>query len=442
VTEGVPQEFREAAELGQRGQWRDGWSVALAGPIACGALAFLEGVPLPLVATFAAGAGLAGAGLLIKAGVSKRPCKRMLAEPSSIVWYYTPRKNSVKVGLDDGSLVHLVPERDGEEDLMDILAGLAPGAAQGFSQELQAQFKQNPASLRTLFAEPDPTHGDPKATELRAALEAGNWKPTAKWLGRLDDHAEREFYVYVLSDQSGKPDWLDAWVEADPRSADALLMRGAHLVSWSWEARGMGWGHEVGRSSYELFVERLQLAEKDLYDVVDLSPDDPLPWSYLLRISRGLGDPQEKAEELYQEFLKRGRSLREGHAQYLQTAASKWGGETQAVLKRMMALPQGHQHREGLIAEAHIEMHLEDDSHFQDEKELAQLERCFGNFTHHGRFADRNLNALACALWLAGSDELACQAFHRIGGQLTTIPWRVFDVPGLAFQQASLEVGI
>lgn len=73
---------------------------------------------------------------------------------SSIVWLYVHRQRGqsaaswIVVGFDDGKQDRVDADVGREEAVLTALAGLAPRATLGFSPEIEARFRQAPASLR------------------------------------------------------------------------------------------------------------------------------------------------------------------------------------------------------------------------------------------------------------------------------------------------------
>ena len=134
----------------------------------------------------------------------------------------------------------------------------------------------------------DPARGDQAGRWLLEQIEHGHWQAARDLLDRTPDPDDRHFYVTLASNQQGRPEWLDAWVAAEPHAGTPLLVRGAHGIHWAWEARGAGRAEDTARDAFKVFWERLELAEADLREAAARNPGDPTPWAFLVVSCRGL----------------------------------------------------------------------------------------------------------------------------------------------------------
>ena len=65
----------------------------------------------------------------------------------------------------------------------------------------------------------DPLAGDAVAHRFRAELAEGRWQEFHDFLAADRDWTSRDFYVSKLSDITGRPGWLEEWIQARPGSS-------------------------------------------------------------------------------------------------------------------------------------------------------------------------------------------------------------------------------
>jgi hypothetical protein len=283
----------------------------------------------------------------------------------------------------------------------------------------------------------DPTFGDPVARRIRDELARGSTETVRRVLATTADPDLRSFYVSVATDWPGRPGWLDAWVAAEPRCAEAHLLRGVHGIGWAWEARGAARADHTGRDRFALFFERLGPADADLQKAADLAPRDPEPWAHLVTTARGLQLGKEDLARRFMEVIARHPWHRRAHTQMLQGLARKWSGSHTLMFnfarERALTAPEGSP-LGGLIVEAHFEMWIdldsepEQDAYFRNLTVLAELHAAADRsvrspywrpYRHDGRAH----NLFAAAFALAGDFPAAAHQFAAAQGQITQEPW-------------------
>jgi hypothetical protein len=207
----------------------------------------------------------------------------------------------------------------------------------------------------------DPGVGDPLARELAGDVGRADMSRTNELLlqlreGRWDD---RDFYCDILGERSLRQ-VLDAWCEHDAGSQVAFLLRGRQAIAWAWEARGKGSSDTVSDEGWNLFHQRLRLAEADLAQAARLDPADPTPYVYMLTTARGLGLGPEAARQRFQAVLDRDPRHFNGNKQMLTTLTEKWGGSHDAMFgfARSAAEASPRSDLWTLIILAHIERWL------------------------------------------------------------------------------------
>ena len=120
-------------------------------------------------------------------------------------------------------------------------------------------------------------------------------------------------------------DHLNEWVQREPKSAIAHLMRAwyYHETAWSVRAQDVGW--KIPTALYEEFKNDLRLAAADVRESISLNPQ--IPWSrYLvLLIATGGGDTPV-AEPAFQSGINAFPEYYELYRLRLYSLTPKWGG--------------------------------------------------------------------------------------------------------------------
>jgi hypothetical protein len=294
----------------------------------------------------------------------------------------------------------------------------------------------------------DPARGDEAGRWLLDQLAGGNWRAARDLLDRIPDPDDRYFYVSLCASLPGRPEWLDEWVSAEERSGTALLIRGAHAISWAWEARGAASAEETGTTAFRTFWERLELAEADLREAAARDPVDPTPAAFLVRSCRGLELGLEELADRFKEVLARHLWHRGAHSQMVQGLSEKWGGSHALMLNFAREAAAGSPGGSGLatvVAEAHIECYLATDDadrqrrYFEAPEVLDELHRVADWSVHHpGWLArpgwPRDHNLLAFCFAMGGDHAAAARHFEAVGDVVTADPWQYIDgEPGRPF---------
>jgi len=283
----------------------------------------------------------------------------------------------------------------------------------------------------------DPTMGDRSGRWLRDELNRENWQAARDLLHHVEDPDDRYFYTVLCADRQGRPEWLDAWVAAEPTAGTPLLVRGAHAVYWAWEARGGAGADQTSEAAFRTFHERLELAEADLRAAAARSPSDPTPWTFLVTTCRGLEHGLEELATRFEEVLARHPGHRAAHSQMLQGVAAKWGGSELLMFNFAREAASTSQAGSGLasiLAEAHIEQWLSLDGdeqvrYFERQDVLTELHQAADWSVRHpswqphpGWPRDHNLFAFCFAL----GDDFPAAAYHfqAVGDLVTASPWQ------------------
>ena len=301
-----------------------------------------------------------------------------------------------------------------------------------------------------------PMSGDPLAFRIKADLDQGRWQDFHDFLEATRDWGMRSFYVTQLSGSvPGRPDWIDEWVAARPRSAVALLFRGAHGVSWAWEARGSGRAKSVREEAWPLFHGRLVDADRDLARAAALDDADPTPHAHSLTAAMGLSLGLTEARRRFGEAIRRDPWHNGAHSRMIQVTAAKWAGSHEDMLGfarwASARVPEGR----GLhyvIPLAHIERWLDLSSepndgkvrargYFRAEEVRAEIRQAALRSIYSPRYVPSlntisERNAFAMALRLMHDYAAQLDQMQLIGPLIQRAPWHYHGDPGAAYERA------
>ena len=148
----------------------------------------------------------------------------------------------------------------------------------------------------------------------RSKLDAGNLSPFNAFMGSLT-HGNDPVLLNHLNE----------WVQQQPQSVLAYLMRADYYFDTGWNLRGTDVGSRIPTEIYAMFVENEQLATADLRKAIDLNPR--IPWSYfkLLCAVSGEGDSDE-VQDVFEMAIKAYPGYYSLYKQRLYTLTPKWGG--------------------------------------------------------------------------------------------------------------------
>ncbi|TDD60300.1 hypothetical protein E1263_11825 [Kribbella antibiotica] len=297
----------------------------------------------------------------------------------------------------------------------------------------------------------DPCMGDPLARSFCDALGRRDW-PTARQILLGTDHPDdRCFLLDACGSVPDVQDWISTVAAADPL---AQLVRGCHAVAWAWQARGQYSVKYTQAEQFQLFFERLRLAESSLYDVVEANPDEVAAWAFLVRTARGLQLDLEDGEFRFQQAISRHATNLKAHAEWLQTNCQKWSGSHDRMFhlarSAATAAPDGNM-LHALIPLAHLEVMIELEGtasrlYLARPEVQAELRAAADRSVLHPAADLRPgwplyFNTFAMAFANAGDRPAAAAVFARLGDQITANPWGyVGGNPAKNFRKARANV--
>ncbi|MBF9067128.1 hypothetical protein [Streptacidiphilus fuscans] len=319
-----------------------------------------------------------------------------------------------------------------------------------------AQGKRSQARVRSSGPRPVSVHhdyDDPELAELLKAAGRADWDATAAVLRPCRDRGDHNRLIWLIGcieDHGG-----EFLVRVGERRADDALARtvcGARHVAWAWEARTRAQASHVSREQFELFHERLRMAEEHLYAAVELDPESAAPWCSLTVASRGLQHGSDVTRRRFEAGVRRAPTDLGLHAAMLQQVCAKWGGsheEMHAFARESLVKSPPGSGIGALTAFAHIEHWLdlpqvERGAYIRTPDVVEELRRAAAVSVLHADYAPTEspfpaLNAFAMAFWLAGDLNSARPLFERIGDHPTRYPWGFYGNAGQAFANARQE---
>ena len=295
----------------------------------------------------------------------------------------------------------------------------------------------------------DLSSGDARAARLLEAVRTDHVEGVRDTLAEVSDAAERERLTHLLTDVPGHEKLFDAWVEIDPDSHLARLSRGAYWVGHAWEARGAAFSEYVEEDAWEVFFDRLRVAEDDLHQAAEMDPTDPVPWSHLLTSGRGLQVPKEELWIRYEEAQRRQPWLVETHMQLLQSLCAKWYGSDEESVDFAHTTdreaPPGAAAR-AVVPMAYIEvwlaMNSRDDQDHDAYRGSSGVRKEIQEAADRSVFADGfsddlpsvyALNVFAMGFYLFGDEDNAKRIVQRLGTRRTDFPWAYFNDPDAVY---------
>ncbi|MBC9711019.1 hypothetical protein H9Y04_00325 [Streptomyces sp. TRM66268-LWL] len=309
--------------------------------------------------------------------------------------------------------------------------GDAAGAPQGLAPR---KGKHGVVTLRAL--------GDPRVLALVEAADAGDWAGV-KAAAAPFDLGREQAVLGELSDVAGLEEWIVRAADEDKEHrATALLISGMRHVHWGWEARTSARAVDVSREQWQIFYERLRIAEEHLLEAAELRPDWITPWRHLLTSGRGMSVDRCVKEARLDAGLRRDPLNTSIHLEWISQLQPRWGGEPGEALeyarKAFAAAPDGHPLGTA-VAMAYVENWVESDDGdcLEDPRIRTELREAAERSILHPAYRRHlgwhgDFNIFAMALSLAGSST-AAKVFRELDGVFTEWPWTFMADPQKAY---------
>lgn len=287
----------------------------------------------------------------------------------------------------------------------------------------------------------------PVLVDLKAAVSSADWPRLQRFLEPLQGD-ELAFYLTRLSRFSGRPGWLDAWVDALPHSPIPWLFRGRHAGQWAWEARTDRPAAEVSPEAWTLFHERLHRSRNDLMRAVQLAPDEATPYALLITVAMGEGQPPTVSRQLFEAALERCPQHRVAWENYLYSQTHRWSRRPAEDSMReaheyCRQLPEGHS-LWSLVPQAAINLAIDKGLSPKAMSGNPGLVYCVVEAYTRGLGSPRYQEALttledrnlfAFTLDCCGRHDLARREFEKLGLRKSEYPWSLFQDPDQQFRE-------
>jgi len=123
---------------------------------------------------------------------------------------------------------------------------------------------------------------------------------------------------------------LTFWVESDPQSTVALLIRAECYYETAWATRGTDFASTISDDHMQAFHDYLHKADGDIRKSLALNPN--IPWSYYLWVMvTSSADNSRESEEVFQASIKRFPGYYPLYQRRLELMAPRWGGSVGAM---------------------------------------------------------------------------------------------------------------
>jgi hypothetical protein len=287
----------------------------------------------------------------------------------------------------------------------------------------------------------DPAFGDPELARLRQAMSIGDWPTVRAPFERAGGPDDLATLIDVAKSVPGCEEWLPDVVRADLNATLPLLLYGARVIAWAWHARTSLLAKYISRDQFEVFFERLAIAEDSLQGVVWREPRNTAAWHQLVITARGLQLGIDEARRRFDQVVAQHPGHIRAHQQMLQQLCLKWSGSHEAMhafaRDAMLGAPAGSALGH-LVAVGHLEhwAYLARDKpanrYFRSREVLASLHEAADRSVRHPDYRPQRgwpevHNVFAVTFSLAGDRRAAAEQFDVIGDLATKWPWEYLD---------------
>ncbi|MFI7498260.1 hypothetical protein ACIBVL_07020 [Streptomyces sp. NPDC049687] len=169
----------------------------------------------------------------------------------------------------------------------------------------------------------DPDCGDASLSSARHDIVIGRWQGLRELLRTTGpDWLARGHRVRLLAQACAGSSTVETWLAAEPRSADALVLRAATET-----ARAFNLAIAAGRG-VPIDQQRVDAAVLACLSAAEAYLDDPTPWISLISVARlyPAGVRRQEMARWWDELHRRDPFSMEGHLQVLHYYSARWHG--------------------------------------------------------------------------------------------------------------------
>ncbi|CBG67808.1 hypothetical protein F3K40_32900 [Streptomyces sp. LBUM 1478] len=294
--------------------------------------------------------------------------------------------------------------------------------------------------------------GDAPLTSARQDIVIGRWQGPRELLRTTGPAwVARGHRIRMLAQACAGSSTVESWLAAEPRSADALVLRAATET-----ARAFNLAIAAGRG-VAIDPRRIDSAAVACFEAAEACPEDPTPWVSLISVARlySGGVRRQELARWWDELYDRDPFSVEGHLQVLHYYSSRWHGshglmydfarDAAGVAPPGSPLPV-------LVQYARVEEYRS----LREQNGSRQTGVGIGqHWSHDGAASDvrrtwqrwitgrpdgllppgevRDLNYLTHAACSAGLTDIAGSLFHIVGRRATPTPWSYTGDPSRQF---------
>jgi len=158
----------------------------------------------------------------------------------------------------------------------------------------------------------------------KSRLKGGVWKLYAFYEGASKPSG---------GDRAADSDWnahfdsIKQWIAAYPHSATAHIALANSYIGYAWAARGEGYANTVSESGWNLFGQRITVAESALMDAARLNEKCPYWYEAMQNVALAQGWEKQQARELLDQAASFEPAYYHFYREYANFLLPKWYGE-------------------------------------------------------------------------------------------------------------------
>ncbi len=281
--------------------------------------------------------------------------------------------------------------------------------------------------------------GEPAANDLREILKYDRYYRVYRMLSkyRSEDPDRYALYLAALSDWPGQPRFLDGWVWYASHIAEPWLVRGANAMKGAFDSR---WADTQGVVGMHIFFRRLEQAERDFQKALEVDPENPEVYGYLIATGGALGISHEDLRQRFETLLAIAPEHFQGHSNMLIALYRKPEPNDNALFNFTRTVTDNAPHGsplQALIPQAHIEkwamLRFVDspekaNAYFKEPRVWAEIQSAYNRLFNVPGYQPTALEPIlagyfAVAFYLAEDRQGLDDMMQRIGNYTTTYPW-------------------
>jgi hypothetical protein len=260
---------------------------------------------------------------------------------------YTPARRAVDAGCDDPLVLYVyartsyIPNYPGPEELERRYTAAAvalEGSAYPTSRRTTALSKaaEQKAARKDLL--PEVRKEAVQFLDAALGLLAKSAEEDERNLD-LENHwfeqcrSALEGYRKLSGDYEASFARVDAVLAKTPAlKALRLQLRGAFLIKYAWEARGIGFADTVTEERWKKFHERIAQAREALDEAWQIMPGDTRTATLMLTVEKGIGGNREAMEKWFERAMKADGNNTDACMAKMDWLDPKWHGSREDLL--------------------------------------------------------------------------------------------------------------